>query len=369
MVYGTDPPAIPAGLAYSVIAGPLFGDSPNQTLDIPSSNDDAQGAIGDCYLISALGAIADSDPVAIENMFIPNGVENGIARWTVRFYYQNLDGRYVADYVTVNALLPGYGGNLVYARPGEDGSFWLPLSRRPMPSGTRRAARAGTERTPTPVLPMAGCRTSMSRYLGSAATTYCPAGDPTAEQAVIAALQNHEAVTAGIWVSGDATQFNQLGLVSDHAYEIVAYCSNAASPALYTFELVNPWGFDEPTAWLTWSDLCAYSEVVVADTSGTAPLADASSQATGISAQAADAALQEGLAKSGRLGDEAWITDVASGLNSSAPDATPDARICALEIVSLPSPADIISAARMILPPYLGDSRESTCEFSAGLRK
>ena len=48
-----------------------------------------QGELGDCYLIAALGAIADSSPAAIENMIIPNGVENGIASWTVRFYYHD----------------------------------------------------------------------------------------------------------------------------------------------------------------------------------------------------------------------------------------------------------------------------------------
>ena len=39
-----------------------------------------------------------------------------------------------------------------------------------------------------------------TQVLGRAATTYCPAYNPAAEQAVIAALQSHEAVTAGIWV-------------------------------------------------------------------------------------------------------------------------------------------------------------------------
>ena len=48
--YGTDLPAIPAWTSYSVAAGPLFGD--NQE---PSSADDEQGSLGDCYLISALG--------------------------------------------------------------------------------------------------------------------------------------------------------------------------------------------------------------------------------------------------------------------------------------------------------------------------
>ena len=58
----------PRAAAYSAVAGTLFGNS-----NTPSSNDDAQGCLGDCYLIAALGAIADSDPAAIENMIIPNG--------------------------------------------------------------------------------------------------------------------------------------------------------------------------------------------------------------------------------------------------------------------------------------------------------
>ena len=100
-----------------MIAGPLYGTSGE-----PSSADMAQGCLGDCYLISALGAIADSSPAAIENMFIPNGAgPNGIPSWTVRFYYQNASGAYVPDYVTVNALLPGYNGNAVCEGPGTGG--------------------------------------------------------------------------------------------------------------------------------------------------------------------------------------------------------------------------------------------------------
>ena len=83
-------------VSYSVVAGPLFGDNPDPALDVPSSSADMQqGGLGDCYLISALGSIADSSPAAIENMIIPNGVENGMASWTVRFYYQNSVRGYV----------------------------------------------------------------------------------------------------------------------------------------------------------------------------------------------------------------------------------------------------------------------------------
>ena len=38
--------------------------------------------LGDCYLISALGTLADSNPAAIQNMII----NNGDGTYTVRFY-------------------------------------------------------------------------------------------------------------------------------------------------------------------------------------------------------------------------------------------------------------------------------------------
>ena len=238
----------------------------------------AQGDLGDCYFISALGAIADSSPAAIENMIIPNGVENGMASWTVCFYYQNGSGAYVADYVTVNALLPAYNGNLIYAREGADGSFWMPLIEKAY-AQWNESGREGRDGANTYESLTDGWMQAVdAQILGSAATTYYPAADPTAEQAVIAALQNNQAVTAGIFGSG--AKFNQLGLVDSHAYEVAGYDADPSSPTFGTFTLVNPWGFHEP-ARLTWSDLCAYSYLAVADTTGTAvALAAANCQAT-----------------------------------------------------------------------------------------
>ena len=88
-----------------------------------------QGAVGDCYLIAALGAIADSSPAAIENMIIPNGVENGIASWTVRFYYQD-DSRGVRgglrdrQRAVAGQLRTGISSTTGRA---PDGSWWMPL--------------------------------------------------------------------------------------------------------------------------------------------------------------------------------------------------------------------------------------------------
>ena len=164
--YGTDLPAAVVGTTYTAVAGSLFGDNADQALNVPSSSDMHQGAIADCYLIAALGALADSSPAAIESMFIPNGVENGIQSWTVRFYYDSARG-YVADYVTVNAMLPiDLAGNLGFAGAGTrrqlvDAAAGEGRTR----SGTRPAGRAATAGTATRVSTAAGCKTWILRSL------------------------------------------------------------------------------------------------------------------------------------------------------------------------------------------------------------
>ena len=336
---GTDQPAIDttaiaAGASYSVVAGALFGDNPNQALDAPSSADMHQGTLGDCYLIAALGALADSSPQTIENMIIPNGVENGIASYTVRFYYQS-GGAYVADYVTVSALLPGYsGGALVYAGVGADGSWWLPLVEKAY-AEWNETGREGRDGQNAYASLGWGCMQSVDeQVLGRAATTYCPASDPAAEQAVIAALANGEAVTAAIGSSGDATRFNQLGLVSGHAYVVMGYDGDPASPTFGTFQLENPWGGDEPTASLTWGDLAAYcGGLAVADATGTVPLAGANSPATGMSGAEMHAEALRRVAGRQYVPDAAWVAYLAGNGTSQATDATQDPRIRAANMV------------------------------------
>ena len=76
----------------------------------PASHEVVQGAIGDCYLLAALGALADLNKTYIQNMFI----DNGDGTYTVRYF---LDG--VASYVTVDRFLPvNAAGRLVFSGSG-----------------------------------------------------------------------------------------------------------------------------------------------------------------------------------------------------------------------------------------------------------
>jgi autotransporter-associated beta strand protein len=259
--YGDDLPTIPSSASYSVVAGSLFGNNPNQSLGVPSSADMGQRGVGDCYLIAALGAIADSSPSAIENMFIDNGVENGVQSWTVRFY-DNAGQGYAADYVTVNALLPGYSnGSLVFAQAGVNGGYWVALAEKEYAEWNQTGREGRDGQNAYESLAAGWMQVVNEQVLGCASTTYNPSSS-SVEQTVIMALQNHEAVTAAIFVNGNAALFNEIGLVSDHAYVVTGY-----DPTTGTFQLENPWGFYEPEA-LTWSELVAYGSLTVADTAG-----------------------------------------------------------------------------------------------------
>ncbi|HEV3344229.1 MAG TPA: LEPR-XLL domain-containing protein, partial [Pirellulales bacterium] len=73
---GTDEPTLTnSSLVYKTVSGSLFSGT-------PSHANEQQGMLGDCYFISSLGTIADSNPTAIENMFI----NNGDGTYTVRFF-------------------------------------------------------------------------------------------------------------------------------------------------------------------------------------------------------------------------------------------------------------------------------------------
>ena len=141
--YGTDHPTLcNTSLVYTATAGSLFPHTPSHT-------DEVQGILGDCYFISAMGTLADSNPAAVKNMFI----DNGDGTFTLRFYtgtygvntsgysggaisagFQN--NQVAADYITVDRCLPaGSSGILAYADYGASvtnaaNALWIPLAEK-----------------------------------------------------------------------------------------------------------------------------------------------------------------------------------------------------------------------------------------------
>jgi hypothetical protein len=237
-----------SGYTYRTASGSLF-------VGTPSHNDEYQGNLGDCYLISSLGTIADSSSAAIKNMFI----DNGDGTWTVRFYANG-----TADYVTVDSALPtDSSGRLVFADYGSyyasaTNDLWIPLAEKAY-AQWNQTGKEGRDGVNAYSSIEGGWMADVdAQVLGHSAQSYNVTA--STKQTMINALAANKAVTIGTSSAGN-------GLYGSHAYAVIGYNSTAG-----TFQLYNPWGSSQPGP-LTWSQITAHcSGFVVADTSGSVPI-------------------------------------------------------------------------------------------------
>jgi len=279
--FGTDLPALTdSSLTYMKASGSLFPVT-------PSNKDEFQGELGDCYFISSLGTIADSNPAAVENMF----VNNGDGTFTVRFYANG-----TADYVTVNSSLPTYYGTLAYADYGFNASsagnsLWIPLAEKAY-AQWNETSKEGRDGSNTYSSIEGGWMADVDAQILGHSATSCGVTSST-EQAMISALSAGEAVTIGTDVSSNSNDTLPGGLYGSHAYTVLNY---SASTGVFT--LYNPWGCDQPNT-LSWSQLESTCDgFVVAITTGSAPISGANLHAPVASAVAQVAATTSGAATS-----------------------------------------------------------------------
>ena len=261
--FGTDLPTLcDTSLVYTSTAGSLFPHTPSHT-------DEYQGELGDCYFISALGTLADSNPAAVENMFI----NNGDGTYTVRFYtgtvrndlqlqqrqhqrrlqqrhrHRRLRDRrpHVADDHQRHAGLRRLRRQLHQRRPTPCGSPW---PKRPTPSGTRPARKAADGTNAYASHPgrldghgrRPGARPQRHRLLVAVTATPRAGGDQRPGRAQ-GGDDRHDLVVVA------ATLCTRRPL-----REPTPTRSSATTRPRDTFTLYNPWGFDQPGQ-LTWSQL------------------------------------------------------------------------------------------------------------------
>ena len=95
-----------------------FRDLPLFASTGPSADDVKQGAVGDCWLLASMSAIARTDPDAIRQIVADLGDGTYVVRLGGNRYYR------------VDADLPAVDGtsnDLVFADPGRENSLWAPL--------------------------------------------------------------------------------------------------------------------------------------------------------------------------------------------------------------------------------------------------
>lgn len=235
--YGKDLPYT-GGYGYAKATGTLYSSSG------PSHYSEKQGYLGDCYLISALGSIADRSQTAIKRMFIGNGD----GTWTVRFFY---NGK--ADYVTVNRLLPidGYGGFIFQGYGAKyynaNNALWLGLLEKAYAQWNETGKTLqGTYNNSYKGIEGGWMGDVYKQALGSCTTYAMQTSASNARSSMIYDLKVGQAVTVA---TNSSTNFNNTGLYSNHAYNVLSYNGTTGR-----FKLYNPWGSNQPKQ-LTWTQL------------------------------------------------------------------------------------------------------------------
>jgi hypothetical protein len=210
--YGKDRPSLAGftGISYQPVRGRLF-------VSGASSADIQQGGLGDCYLLAALGAVADKLNAVINTMF----ADNMDGTWAVRFY--KLDGsRYIEDWVTVDNHLPvnsaGFAAfeNFGSNRLNPSNELWPALAEKAYAQfarGNSYAAMSGG--WSSLVFGQVTGRTSISSF------------DPNAIAALIHYVSRGDAVVVYRYMDAARTR--------GHAYFVTSYRNGV-------FQLHNPWG-------------------------------------------------------------------------------------------------------------------------------
>jgi uncharacterized protein YukE len=228
-------------LFWGIASGPLFGGSTPDGIDPDSQVN--QGTAGDCYFLSALAAVAGSDPSFIKNHIWAN--PNGT--YTVQLYQ---GGQPVN--VTVLPDLPSSGEGPVYDQIPSDGSLWVALYEKAYAqlSGGYSVINEGGD-SKNALTTITG-KASGSTYWNSPSdlllymATLGQDGGPPSLASIQALLASGQPVTAGTpsndeWVDDDKN--NPLEVVGDHAYRVESVFTDQKTGQLM-ITLINPWGPD-----------------------------------------------------------------------------------------------------------------------------
>jgi hypothetical protein len=229
--YGADVPALlGSNVSYVQSNGVLY----NGDLTL---NQTKQGYVGDCYLIASVVSIAGKDPEKIKAAFIDNGDNTYTVRW-----YSSVG---VADYVTVNKMLPSSNGNLYYAGLGQNvlsdiSALWGALLEKAYAqwNETGNAGRNGTNS-------YAGIEGGWMHNVNRQLLGYNSQNfyfSSSTEQTLRNEINAGKAVTVG--TNGTVAA----GWVGGHAYVVTGY--NATNN---TYSLINPWGYNHLN--VTWAQM------------------------------------------------------------------------------------------------------------------
>jgi len=207
--------------------------------------DPVQGAVGDCYLIAALSAVAWSRPYVIGHRTRPTNTSGGFTNM-IEFF---ANGKAKQIEVTDKLLMWGTSNNPKYARSSDLGEIWPGLYEKAYAKW--KTGHTGDTPNISSIAggdPVRACAelTGLNRYYF--ATTMSADDIWTKVRANSMTGSTFNPMVAWTWPSGSAApggvNYNTANLVANHAYSIHGW--DYRNKKKYVV-LRNPWGTKEAT--------------------------------------------------------------------------------------------------------------------------
>ncbi len=241
---GADLP-LPNGQSYSsntwtgdVYASPTGKDG-EPTVELDDAN---QGGLNDCYFVAAMGAVANNNPKAIQDMIKDNG--DGTYDVTLHLhqgFFSFLTGS--EETVTVTGNFPNKGTienpELAYSKYGNEKELWPMLIEK-----AYAQYKGGYDK-----IEFGNSGNAMQILTGESTTTFLTAttSDMDLISIIKVATTNGKPITASsiLFEEGDErkAKSKSLQVYEHHAYVVLSVDENNK-----TIELHNPWGHHHPPA-------------------------------------------------------------------------------------------------------------------------
>ena len=193
----------------------------------PQVDDIRQGALGDCYFLAGISAIAKDNKAVLQL----NMVDFGDGTYGVRY----LNNFYRVD----NDLVVTSNGDMAFSKFGSEGSIWVSIAEKAFVYH-----RNGVNATYSYKFIEGGNPIEVNRAFRAVSLDYMGLGSSVTASALtnflVSALDDKKAVTMGF--GGDEVK----KIVGSHAYTVISY-NKDRNGNVVSFVLRNPWGVDGGT--------------------------------------------------------------------------------------------------------------------------
>jgi hypothetical protein len=236
--------------------GSIWKDTGDFFKDATEFGDPIQGAIGNCWLIAALSAVAWADPLAITHRNRATGPGETDRTNAIQLYSQggSHDGPTGIVEVTDTTLVDA-GGFPLYCRSADPGEIWPAVYEKAF---AKWSTKNTTDQPDISALAYGWPYLAVAQITNKTPYVYYTDAR-TASQLYEIVRENSlsfktiNPMTA--WTYGSGPTYGGSNIVANHAYTILGWAWQGAKEYIV---LRNPWGFTEPAGLNTYQGLLSF---------------------------------------------------------------------------------------------------------------